>query len=180
MIKMTSNSFDRVCLGCTAAQKSINLHFTECRVFLFDQCLIITEDSTSSTTNNNSPEATAVGNSFQANFGRVVFGSGSLVHRTGNTRLDLKPQRPQRLQTDDGNHMPLFTGGRSPAVRRTVHIRRHGSHLSSLESDLGSTWPKLGWSAPPDPFRQSSYKFLHAVKVNRMAFVVSFFPRMYF
>ncbi|KAL5103470.1 Kalirin [Taenia crassiceps] len=156
---------------CTAAQKSINLHFTECRVFLFDQCLIITEDSTSSSTNNSAPEATAVGNGFQANFGRVVFGSGSLVHRTGNTRFDLKPQRPQRLQTDDGNHMPLFAGGRSPAIRRTVHIRRHGSHLSSLESDLGSTWPKLGGSAPSDPFRQSSYKFLHAIKVNRMAFV---------
>eukprot|EP00108_Taenia_solium_P010800 TsM_001147500 transcript=TsM_001147500 gene=TsM_001147500 len=176
----TLNALITLAVGCTAAQKSINLQFTECRVFLFDQCLIITEDSTASTANNNAPEAPTVGNSFQANFGRLVFGSGSLVHRAGNMRLDLKPQRPQKLQTDDGNHTLLFAGGRSPAVRRTVHIRRHGSHLSSLETDLGSTWPRLGWSAPSDPFRQSPYKFLHAVKVNRMAFVVSYFQKSIF
>ncbi|KAH9279664.1 hypothetical protein ECG_07509 [Echinococcus granulosus] len=143
----------------------------QCPVFLFEQCLIITEDSTSSNTTNSAPDTTSVGNSFQANFGRVSFGSGSLVHRTANLRFDVKPQRPQRLQTDDGSHTLLFAGGRSPVTRRAVHIRRHGSHLGSVESDFGSTWPKLGWSAPPDPFRQSSYKFLQAVKVNRMAFV---------
>ncbi|CDS36762.1 DH domain containing protein [Echinococcus multilocularis] len=157
---------------CTAAQKSANLHFTECRVFLFDQCLIIAEDSTSSSTANNAPDTTSVGNTFQANFGRVIFGSGSLVHRTANLRFDAKPQRPQRLQTDEGGHTLLFAGGRSPAIRRAAHIRRHGSHLGSVECDFGSTWPKLGWSAPPHPFRQSSYKFLHAVKVNRMAIVL--------
>lgn len=118
-------------------------------------------------------------NSFQANLGRVFYGSGSIVNRTGSSTFDLRPHRPVRLFTDDGSHTPVF-GGRSPAIRRTVRIRRHGSHLSSLDSDgsgtLGSgNWPKLGWSSPQDPFRQSTYKFIHAVKVNRMAFTVSYF-----
>lgn len=168
-------------LGCAAAQKSINLHFTECRVFLFDQCLIIAEDNNPSPSANTPSENTGVSNGFQANLGRVVYGSGSLFKRMGSYKFDLRPQRPLRLFTDDASHTPIC-GGRSPAVRRTVRIRRHGSHLSSLEFDSsgtlggsGGNWPKLGWSTPHDPFRQSTYKFIHAVKVNRMAFTVSYF-----
>ncbi|VUZ48476.1 unnamed protein product, partial [Hymenolepis diminuta] len=123
---------------CAAAQKSINLHFTECRVFLFDQCLIIAEDNNPSPSTNTPSENTGVSNGFQANLGRVVYGSGSLFKRMGSCTFDLRPQRPLRLFTDDATHTPIC-GGRSPAVRRTVRIRRHGSHLSSLEFDGSGT-----------------------------------------
>ncbi|KAM7541647.1 hypothetical protein Aperf_G00000019770 [Anoplocephala perfoliata] len=153
---------------CAAAQKSINLHFMECRVFLFDQCLIIAEDNNPSTCATSSSDNTGASDGFQANLGRVVHGSGSLIYRTGNSTFNANLQRPHRLYTDDTYHPPVY-GGRSPAIRRTIRVRRHGSHLGSLESDSGGNWPKLGWSAQQDPFRQSSYKFIHAIKVNRMA-----------
>ncbi|KAM3175882.1 hypothetical protein ACTXT7_007639 [Hymenolepis weldensis] len=185
---MTSPAFMRINSGsgCAAAQKSINLHFTECRVFLFDQCLIIAEDNNPSPSANTSSENTSVSNGFQANLGRVVYGSGSLFQRMGSCTFDLRPQRSLRLFTDDVSHTPIC-GGRSPSVRRPVRIRRHGSPLSSLEFDSsgtfggsGGNWPKLGWSTPHDPFRQSNYKFIHAVKVNRMAFTESGFEEKEF
>ncbi|VDL57661.1 unnamed protein product [Hymenolepis diminuta] len=65
----------------------------------------------------------------------------------------------------------LSAGGRSPAVRRTVRIRRHGSHLSSLEFDgsgtfpgSGGNWPKLGWSTPCEPKCTSSSAFKGSVE----------------
>lgn len=149
----------------------------ECRVFLFDQCLIIAEDNNPSPSTSSSSDNIGVSNGFQANLGRVIYGSGSLVCRSGNSTFGTNLQRPQRLCADDGSQTPTH-GGRSPAIRRTVRIGRHGSHLGSLESDSstfsggGGNWPKLGWSAQQDPFRQSSYKFIHAIKVNRMAFAV--------
>ena len=161
-------------LGSAAAQKSIGLHFTECRVFLFDQCLIITEDNSASNTSTNSPDINCTRNNFHSNFGCVIYGSGSLV----NQRLDQKFQRPSRLKPEEGYHPLPMPGGRSPGIRRPVHIRRHGSHLGSVDSDIsgssGTTSTKSGWSTTPDPFRQSAYKFIHAVRVNRMAFAVSF------
>uniref|UniRef100_A0A0R3TFE3 PI3K/PI4K domain-containing protein n=1 Tax=Rodentolepis nana TaxID=102285 RepID=A0A0R3TFE3_RODNA len=177
LLNLCTSSFKELGEGCIAAQKSINLHFTECRVFLFDQCLIIAEDNNPTPSASTPSENTSVSNGFQANLGRVVYGSGSLFQRMGSSVFDLRPQRSMRLFADDKSHTPLC-GGRSPAVRRTVRIRRHGSHLSSLESDSSGSlggggsgnWPRLGWSTPQDPFRQSRYKFIHAVKVNRMAF----------
>ncbi len=177
-------------LGWTAARKSANPHFTECRVFLFDQALLITEDA--SPNSFSSTELSGglgfAGNSFPANFGRVLHGSGSHAHRLESTNSEGDYQRRRPLVTtsmsdEDSsifsvNHASSHSysgvvGGRSPGLRRTMNIRRHGSHLSSLDAEGGAVWPKFSWSSQHDPFRQSSYKFLHSVKVNRMTYMVS-------
>ena len=159
-------------LGSTAAQKSINLHFTECRLFLFDQCLIITEDSTVSNNASNSPDACARGTNFHSNFGRVFHGSASLVNQTDKKPFGLTTVRPQRLQPEGGVHLSPYPGGRSPGLRRPVNLRRH---VSSIDPDVSPIWTKLVWSATADPFRQSPYRFIHSVRVNRLAFAVSIF-----
>lgn len=193
-------------LGWSAARKSANLHFTECRVFLFDQALLITEDTVPSSSSL-SVDLSRGAAAFHLSFGRVISGSASHIHREGVggsvSRLDsaLRPRTPRLKRTpvlsaalgdreedtENGSDDTVFSvnhptshsysgigGGRSPGLRRAISIRRNGSQLGSLEAEpaAGPPWHKFSWTSPHDPFKQSSYKFLHSVKVNRMSVMV--------
>uniref|UniRef100_A0A0V0JB43 DH domain-containing protein n=2 Tax=Schistocephalus solidus TaxID=70667 RepID=A0A0V0JB43_SCHSO len=63
------------------ARKSLHLRFSECRVFLFDQSLLITDDEAS---NELSPAGRLMSR-FAGDFGRVVRGSRSLTYRLGES-----------------------------------------------------------------------------------------------
>ncbi|BHF61382.1 hypothetical protein SprV_0100435600 [Sparganum proliferum] len=180
-------------------RKSLHLKFVECRVFLFDQSLLITEDDAS----NEMGPAGRLMNRFAADFGRVVRGSRSLTYRLGDSpqcgERAASPQSPPTWPSKgslETVHSRCSTKNRSvratsvsrviPSVgetrgtggRSAFHLRRHASSVHTDPEPHRMPPPTsptavLTPSTPTlnDPFRQSAYTFQHAIKVNRMSFM---------
>ncbi|VDK70761.1 unnamed protein product [Dibothriocephalus latus] len=186
------------------ARKALHLKFVECRVFLFDQSLLITDDEAST-------EPGSAGrsmNRFVGDFGRVIRGSRSLTYRLADSPSErgASPQSPPPTWPSKGSFETMYSrcSAKSRAVRATsvsrvissssvgsdtrttsarsaFHLRRHTSAIHTepehRRTMLAPTSPIAGItpSTPTlnDPFRQSSYTFQHAIKVNRMSFMVS-------
>ncbi len=149
------------------AKKLPSLHFTECRVFLFDQSLLIAEDETARSLN-----------SFSSHFGRVVRGSGSQAYRSAARGLGgtLSPPISSTVlnETPASPFAFLPNDGRAPqnVAHRPSTLRRHATSTLDGSGANFPLRPRLSFSNG-DPFRQSFYRFMYAVKVNNMAFMVS-------
>nr|VZI05386.1 unnamed protein product [Spirometra erinaceieuropaei] len=183
------------------ARKSLHLRFVECRVFLFDQSLLITEDDAS----NEVGPAGRLMSCFAADFGRVVRGSRSLTYRLGDSpqcsgERAASPQSPPTWPSKGSLETVHLRGStknrslRATSVSRVIpsggcetrgtggrsafHLRRHASSVHTDPDQhrmLPATSPTavVTPSTPTlnDPFRQSVYTFQHAIKVNRMSFM---------
>lgn len=186
--------------GWSAARESLHLRFTECRVFLFDQSLLITEDDEAFEPVKG---GRSILGSFSTHYGHVVYGSesksgrfwdpyqtsasGGVVGGAGGICPDVEmstgdPQSPTPSKTGipAKSTSPSYNGGRSPTFRRSIGIRRHPSNVfyEIENNNIGNSYAQTGASSSrfcstsSDPFQQSAYKFMHSVKVNRMTFMV--------